>query len=192
YVDVADLNSVVHRQRTLLAGVEARAIDVGAIGAVEVFDGQLVVLETDDGVLARAPDAVGRLLVFKVDVHRLFVGAANEVEALVNGIFDVALLAAHHQQARLSAGRQGDGRSGRGSGYGSGLRGRRDGFRNRGRGRLLGNRLRMVNGSGFQGDGGGYGNRLAHLRKSFQRRGVHRRNRDRLGNGDHRRRVGKG
>src|SRR5205807_2644855 len=55
---IADLDNIVDRERPLLSRVDTGAVDVGAIGAVEVLDGQDVVLKADAGVLARAPDAV--------------------------------------------------------------------------------------------------------------------------------------
>ena len=97
----------------LLAGVDARPVDEGAVGAVEVLDGQLAVLEADAGVLPRTPDAIRRLLVFQVDVHRLLVGPADEILPFVDRVFDVALLAAQHDQLRLGAGRQAGRRRGR-------------------------------------------------------------------------------
>src|SRR5205085_338131 len=86
--------------------------DVGAVGAVQVFDGELVPLEADTGVLPRAPDAVGRLLVLQVDVDRLLVGPADEVVPVVDRVLDVPLLPAQHQQPRLGA-RRGRRRPGR-------------------------------------------------------------------------------
>src|SRR5262249_32667894 len=101
HLDTADLDNIVGVQRPLLPGVDARPVDEGTVGAIEVFNRQLIVLETDTGVLPRAPDAVGRLLFFQVDVDRLLIGATDEVEALVDRVLDVPLLAAQHQQARL-------------------------------------------------------------------------------------------
>ena len=89
-----------------LAGMDARPVDEGAVGAVQILDLQFVVLEGDDGVLPRGPDAIRRLLVVQVDVHRLLVGAADEIVPFVDGVLDVALQATKHQQARLRAGRQ--------------------------------------------------------------------------------------
>src|SRR5437870_3606250 len=81
-----NLDDVVDVERTNLTRVDPAAIDVGAVGAVEIFDGQHTVGEIDDGVLARAPHALRRLLVFEVDVDRFFVGPADEIEALVDGV----------------------------------------------------------------------------------------------------------
>ena len=64
------------------------------------------VLPEDAGVLPAAPDAVGRLLLFEVDVHRLLVGPAEEVRPLEDGVLDVPLLPAQDEQARLGVGRQ--------------------------------------------------------------------------------------
>src|SRR3954468_4827608 len=85
HLDGADLDDVTDLERALLAGVDAGPVDEGAVGAVEVLDGQGAFLEADEGVLPGGPDAVRRLLVFEVDVHRLLVGPADEVVALVDG-----------------------------------------------------------------------------------------------------------
>src|SRR5439155_6136806 len=80
---------------------------------------QLGFLEGDQGVLPRAPDAVGRLLVLQVNVHRLLVGPADEVVALVDRELHVDLLAADDDQPGLGAFRQlagGRGRRRRGRG----------------------------------------------------------------------------
>src|SRR5262249_5587976 len=138
---VPDLDDVVGAEGTLLTGVDAGAVDVGAVGAVEVLDGQGVTLEGDQAVLPRAPDAVGRRLVLEVDVRRLLVGAADEVVAREDLVLLLRLLAAQHQQPRRGSrgqvrrrtggsrggrgGRQSRGRGGRGCrGLGRGGRGR--------------------------------------------------------------------
>src|SRR5436190_2500771 len=105
----ADLNHVAHSQRPLLTGVDLRTINERAIRAVEVLDHQLVVLEGDESVLPGRPDAVGRLLIFQVDIDGLLVGPADEIVAFVYGIFNVAFLAAQDDQPRLGALRQSDG-----------------------------------------------------------------------------------
>src|SRR5207237_162665 len=81
--------------------------------------------------------------VFQVDVHRLLVGAADEVQALVNRVLHVPLLAALYDQARLGAGGQSAGGRGR-CGGGRSRRGRdgHDRWGRRGRGRRRGGRGR--------------------------------------------------
>src|SRR5271163_1234467 len=100
-LDGADLDHVADVQAALLARIHTRPVDERAVGAVEVFDVQRAVLERDQAVLAAGPDAVRRLLIIKVDINGLFVGPAHEVVAFVDGIFDVDLQTAQHDQLRL-------------------------------------------------------------------------------------------
>src|SRR5580658_8798361 len=53
-VHIADLNNVVQQQLLLLTWIDASAVDIGAVGAVEVLDGQSGrrLVEMNDGVLA--------------------------------------------------------------------------------------------------------------------------------------------
>ncbi len=85
-------------------GVDAGAVDVGAIGAIEIFDDQRAALKVDASVLARTPNAVGWLLVFEIDVDWLFVGTAKEVRPVVDGVLDADFLAAFDLQLGLRPG----------------------------------------------------------------------------------------
>lgn len=52
HLHVADLNDIADVQRLFLAGVDTRPVHVGAVGAVQIFDRELVVFEGDKRVLA--------------------------------------------------------------------------------------------------------------------------------------------
>src|ERR1700731_4124191 len=86
--------------------MNARAVDERAVGAVEVLDGQEAVLEGNQGMLTRRPDALRRLLVLQVDIDRLFIGATDVIIPFVEGIFRIDALPAQDDQLRLAAGRQ--------------------------------------------------------------------------------------
>src|SRR5262249_44798827 len=106
-LDIADLDDVIHLERLLLPRIDTVAVEVGAVGTVEVFEEEAVFLETDQGVLPRAPDTLGRFLILQVDVDRLLVGPADEVEPLVDRVLDIAALPTQHQQPRRRAFMQG-------------------------------------------------------------------------------------
>ena len=61
----------------LLTGMDACAVEERAVGAVEVLDGQKAILKRNQGMLARRPDAVGRLLIFQVNIDRFVIGATD-------------------------------------------------------------------------------------------------------------------
>src|SRR5205085_526706 len=75
-------------------------IDEGAIGAVEIFNGEnaLGVVPMQYCVLARAPDAIRRFLILQVDVDGFIVGPAHEVEVGINRELEIDFLAADDDQ----------------------------------------------------------------------------------------------
>src|SRR5262245_38386603 len=99
-LDIADLDDVIHLERLLLTRIDTVAVEVGAVGTVEVFEEEAVFLETDQGVLPRAPDTLGRFLILQVDVDWFLVGPADEVEPLVDRVLDIAALPTQHQEPR--------------------------------------------------------------------------------------------
>ena len=80
-MDSADLNNVVEIQLAFLAGVDTGPVDEGAVGTVQVLDGKdtLGVVPVHDGMLARAPHAIGRFLILQVDIDRFIIGPADRV-----------------------------------------------------------------------------------------------------------------
>src|SRR6516162_5858349 len=104
-MDGADLNAVVDRQLARLTGVYPVPVDIGSVRAIQVFqrDGAGRLVEVQQRMLPRTPDAIGRLLVFQVDVDRLFIGTADVVLAGIDGELHANLLAAHDDQLRSGA-----------------------------------------------------------------------------------------
>jgi len=64
----SDLDDVIDIQDPFLTGIEPGAIDESSIRAVQIFHRQDAVFTANERVLARRPDAVGRLLLFRVDL----------------------------------------------------------------------------------------------------------------------------
>src|SRR5262249_62192957 len=85
-LDIADLDDVIHLERLLLTRIDTVAVEVGAVGTVEVLEEEAVFLETDQGGLSRKPEAGGGLLGLQVDVDRLLVGPAHGNEPPVGGV----------------------------------------------------------------------------------------------------------
>jgi len=111
HLHVADLNDVIRRQRPLRPGINAATVDIGAVGTVwKILDLQIGALEADAGVLPRAPDSIGRLLIFQIDINRLVIGPADEVQAFRRSDTHIPFLAAQDHQGGLGARRQSDGR----------------------------------------------------------------------------------
>ena len=58
-----DLNDIVDIEDALLTGIKSRSIDERSIRAIQIFDNQNTLFAVNQGVLARRPDAIGRLLI---------------------------------------------------------------------------------------------------------------------------------
>ena len=51
HLHIADLDDVIDLERLLLTGIDAVAIEIGAVGTVEILQPQLTVFEADEGML---------------------------------------------------------------------------------------------------------------------------------------------
>ncbi len=96
----ADLDDISQEELVFLARMNAGPVDEGAVGTIEILERQhtLGIVPMQDGVLARAPNAVRRFLIFQVDIDRLFVGTADKVEIGIDGKVQADFLATQDGQ----------------------------------------------------------------------------------------------
>jgi hypothetical protein len=58
-----DLNDIVDVEDALLTGIKSRSINESSIRAIQIFNNQNTLFAANQGVLARRPDAIRRLLI---------------------------------------------------------------------------------------------------------------------------------
>ena len=95
-VNRTNLDHIIEFEVLRLTWMNAGAIQEGSVGTVQILQGQVPILEKDQGMLAGTPDLIWRFLIFQINVHWFFIRTPDEILAFVNREFDVELLTANN------------------------------------------------------------------------------------------------